>query len=74
LYSHAVSATTSSKRSNGGELFLEPGSVSVLSGKLDTDLHLSKNSKAIVLKIEPWRAVNAHNGGLEAQNGALEGL
>ncbi len=53
---------------------MEPGSVSVLSGKLDTDLHLSKNSKAIVLKIEPWRAVNAHNGGLEAQNGALEGL
>jgi hypothetical protein len=24
--------------------------------------------------MEPWRAVDAHNGGLEAQNGALEGL
>jgi hypothetical protein len=24
-------------------------------------------------QIEPWRAVDAHNGGLEAQNGALEG-
>jgi hypothetical protein len=26
------------------------------------------------LKIELWRAVDAHNGGLEAQNEALEGL
>jgi hypothetical protein len=26
------------------------------------------------LKMEPWRAVNAYNGGVEAQNGAVEGL
>ncbi len=26
------------------------------------------------LKIEPWRAVDAHNGGLEDENRALEGL
>jgi hypothetical protein len=25
-------------------------------------------------KIEPWRAMNAHNGVLEAENGALEDL
>jgi hypothetical protein len=25
-------------------------------------------------KAEPWRTANAHNGGLEAQNVALEGL
>jgi hypothetical protein len=25
-------------------------------------------------KMEPWRAVYAHNKGMEAQNGALEGL
>jgi hypothetical protein len=24
--------------------------------------------------MEPWMAVDVHNGGLEAQNGALEGL
>jgi hypothetical protein len=24
--------------------------------------------------MEPWRAVDAHNGGVEAQNGALEVL
>jgi hypothetical protein len=27
-----------------------------------------------MLKMEPWRAVNAQNGGVNAQNGALEGL
>jgi hypothetical protein len=26
------------------------------------------------LNMEPWRAVDAHNGGVEAQNGALEDL
>ncbi len=26
------------------------------------------------LRIEPWRVVDAHNRGLEAQIGALEGL
>jgi hypothetical protein len=25
-------------------------------------------------KMEPWRAVDAHNGGVVAQNGAMEGL
>jgi hypothetical protein len=27
-----------------------------------------------ILKMEQWRAVDAHNGGVEALNGALEGL
>jgi hypothetical protein len=26
------------------------------------------------LKIDPWRAMDAHNEDLETQNGALEGL
>jgi hypothetical protein len=26
------------------------------------------------LKTEPWRAVDAHNGGVEAQNGVVEDL
>ncbi len=34
--------------------------------------HLEKGSFTS-LKIEPWRAVEAHNGGLEAQNAAVEG-
>ena len=25
-------------------------------------------------KMEPWRAVDANNGGVDAQNGAVEGL
>ncbi len=32
------------------------------------------NFKLQELKMEPWRAVNAHNGGVEALNGAVEGL
>jgi hypothetical protein len=27
-----------------------------------------------MLKMEPWRAVAAQNGGVKAQNGGLEGL
>jgi hypothetical protein len=39
---------------------------------LDPDPHLSQNSEAS--EAQKIRAVDAHNGGLEAQNGALEGL
>jgi hypothetical protein len=31
--------------------------------------------RSLEAQIEPWRAVvNAHNGGLETQNGVFEGL
>ncbi len=33
-----------------------------------------KSRKSERLKKEPWRAVEAHNGGLETQNGVLDGL
>jgi hypothetical protein len=33
-----------------------------------------KTQKLYRLIIKPWRAVDAHNGGMEALNGALEGL
>jgi hypothetical protein len=34
----------------------------------------SKFTELNRLKMEPWRAVDAHNGGVEAQFGAVEGL
>ncbi len=37
-------------------------------------IRIRNKFKAQELKMEPWRAVNAHNGGMEAQNGAVEGL
>ncbi len=33
-----------------------------------------KVKKLQKLKLEPWRPVNAHNEGLEAQNEVMEGL
>ncbi len=44
--------------------------------KLDPDLgpHKSQNSNALEAQNKAWRAVDADNGGLQAQNGALEGL
>jgi hypothetical protein len=38
-------------------------------GKLDPDPHRSQNSGAV--KMETRRAMDAHNGGLEVQNGAV---
>jgi hypothetical protein len=40
------------------------------------DLHIvpGKNSGLLRLKMQAWRATDAHNGGVEVQNGALEGL
>jgi hypothetical protein len=32
------------------------------------------SSGALEAKMEPWRAVNAHNEGIEAQKGGLEDL
>jgi hypothetical protein len=34
----------------------------------------SKFRSSSRLKIKPWRAVDAQNGGVEARNGGLEGL
>ncbi len=43
--------------------------------KMEPDQHyLSQNSGAPSAQMEQWRAADAHNGGVEAQNGALEGL
>ncbi len=33
-----------------------------------------QNSGALDAQTELWKAVDAHNGGVEAQNGALEGF
>jgi hypothetical protein len=41
------------------------------SKKLCPDPHFSKNQKLIQAYIEPWRAVEALNSGLKAQNGAI---
>jgi hypothetical protein len=49
---------------HGSALFLEAGS---RSGS-------ALNKEALEAQIPPWMAVNAHNGSLEAQNVALEGL
>jgi hypothetical protein len=41
----------------------------------EPDLHSSQTSgAAIMAKIEPWRALDAHNGGVKAQNGSVEAL
>jgi len=38
-------------------------------------IHIILGSRIrIRLKKEPWRAVDSHNGSVEAQNGAVEGL
>ncbi len=50
-------------------LYLEAGSGSALERKAGSGSALKSK-----LRIEPGRAVDAQNGGLEAQNGALEGL
>jgi hypothetical protein len=42
--------------------------------KLDPDPHQSQIKELWRLKMEPWRAVDAHNGGLEAQNRVVDGL
>jgi hypothetical protein len=47
---------------SGSALFLEAGSGSTLKSKFQN------------FRGSTWRAVETHNGGLEAQNGALEGL
>jgi hypothetical protein len=37
-------------------------------------VHKVKIQELLRLKMEPWRAADAHNGGEEAKNGASEGL
>jgi hypothetical protein len=37
---------------------------------LDPDPHENQSSGSLRLKMEPWRALEAHNGGVEAQQGA----
>jgi hypothetical protein len=44
------------------------------SEKLHPNQHLTKIQEANMIKMESWRVVDAHNGGLEGQNDALEGL
>ena len=48
----------------------------IVTGRVaDPDLHIKvKMLEFKILKMEQWRAVDAHNGGVEALNGALEGL
>jgi|688.fasta_scaffold1216259_1 hypothetical protein len=49
----------------------------VLFWKLDPDPRWSEKlylELFYMLKMERWRFVDAHNGGMEAQNRALEGL
>ncbi len=48
-------------------------SVRISSAKLDQDPNYRQNSEAFETHGEPWRAVDGHNGGQLAQNGALEG-
>jgi hypothetical protein len=43
------------------------------SEKLDLDPNQSQNSRAVEAQMKPCR-MNAHNGGGEAQNGALKDL
>ncbi len=44
------------------------------SENLDPDPHIVKIQELQRPKMEPWRVANAHNVGVKAQNGALEGL
>jgi hypothetical protein len=38
---------------------------------LDPDPHQSQNSGTVELKMESWRVLDAHNGGVKYQNGAV---
>jgi hypothetical protein len=67
---------------SGSPLVLEAGSgsgsgIALKREKLGLDLHLTLKSnfrRPRGSKTEPWRTVDAHNGSVEAQNGAPEGL
>jgi hypothetical protein len=53
-------------------MFLAARSGSASERNAGSDPHQSQ--ELLRLKIEPWRAKDAHNGGVEVQNGAMEGL
>jgi hypothetical protein len=59
--------------------FVDAGSKIYISVKswIRNRIHIevkTRDLERLRLKMEPWRAVNAHNGGVEAHNSALEGL
>ncbi len=42
--------------------------------RVKSRIRIGQIQKMWMLRIEPWRAVDASNGGLQAQNGAEENL